>query len=113
MNTEALEQLRQANQTGDVQKSVTTARDAITQQIEAAQMPQSTKKLAAKLFQENHHPGQSFWLPMSALRRLCHAVTNLDVVKHLRRMRRVGLIEYSIDYQTQRVELKFITTQGE
>jgi hypothetical protein len=112
MNTEALEQLRQANQTGDAQGPITTARDTILQRIESAQMPQSTKKLAAKLLEENRNPGHSFIVPMSALRRLCHAVTNLDVVKHLRRMRRVGLIEYEIDYQTQRVELKFVATQG-
>jgi hypothetical protein len=50
---------------------------------------------------------------MITLRRLCHAVTNLDVVKHLRRMRREGLIEYSIDYANQRVELKFVVTAQE
>lgn len=83
-------------------------RDAIAARIDSATLPVATKKLARKLLDENRHPGQPFPVSMTILRQMRHAVTNLDVLKDLRRMQRAGLIEYEIDYMAQKVTLKFV-----
>lgn len=88
--------------------SVPTSRDAITKSIDDAKMPVATKKLAAKLLARNQAPGTRFVVTLSALRELCHAATNLDVIKHLRRMRAAGLVDYVIFFGPQKVELWFI-----
>lgn len=85
-----------------------TPRDAITKSITDATMPVAAKKLAAKLLAKNKAPGTHFVVTMLDLRAMCHAATNLDVIKHLRRLRAANLVEYTINFGTQKVEMRFI-----
>lgn len=85
-----------------------TPRDAITKSIVDAKMPVATKKFAAKLLARNQSHGTRFVVTFSVLRGLCHAATNLDVIKHLRRMRAAGLVDYVIFFGPQKVELWFV-----
>ena len=89
-----------------------TPRDIITKHIAHAQMPAATKKLAAKLLAHNQQPGTRFLVKMAELRGICHAATNIDVLKHLRRMRAIGLLEYTIFFGTQTAEMRFVTTRA-
>lgn len=85
-----------------------TDRATITARIRAAHMPQVTKKLAGKLLERNLLLGDTFHLTFGALRQMCHGSDNLQVTKHLRRMRMASLITYTIDFQAQQVALKFV-----
>lgn len=89
-----------------------TPRDDLTKRIAHAQMPVAAKKLAAKLLAKNKTPGTHFVVTMGELRGLCHAATNLDVIKHLRHMRATNLVEYTINFGAQRAEIKFLA-QGQ
>lgn len=88
-------------------------RDTITKAIALAQMPIAAKKLAAKLLAKNKTPGTHFVVAMGELRGLCHAPTNLDVIKHLRHMRAANLVEYTINFGAQRAEMKFVVKAQE
>jgi hypothetical protein len=85
-----------------------TIRDTIESRIREAHMPQATKKFATRLLQQNASVGTSFRLSMATLRKMRHAATNLDVIKCLARLRRVGLVTYSVEQQAQQVTLQFI-----
>ena len=89
-----------------------TPRDAIVKAIAHAQMPVAAEKLAAKLLAKNKTFGTHFVVTMGELRSLCHAATNLDVIKHLRHMRAANLLEYTINFGAQRAEMKFLA-QGQ
>jgi len=111
------------NITQDAESTVTPAewtpppppspRDALLKHIAHAQMPVAAKKLAAKLLARNQAPGTRFVVALSVLRELCHAATNLDVIKHLRRMRAAGLVDYVIFFGPQKVELWFVVKAQE
>ncbi len=83
-------------------------RAAIIARIRAAQMPQVTKKLASKLLERNLLLGDTFHLTFGVLRQMCHGTNNIEVTKHLRRMREKGIITYTIDFQSQQVALTFV-----
>lgn len=90
------------------EQSKQTPRSNVTARIREAQMPQVTKKFANRLLAENHNVGGTFNLSMANLRKLRFAATNLDVVKSLAKLRRVGLLTYAINQQTQVVEMRFV-----
>lgn len=90
------------------EQSHPTDRKEVEARIREAQMPQVTKKFANRLIVENHNVGGAFSLSMASLRKLRFAATNLDVVKSLAKMRRVGLIAYEINQTTQIVSIRFL-----
>lgn len=89
-----------------------TPRDDLTKRIAYAAMPVAAKKLAAKLLAKNQNVGTRFIVTMGELRTICHAATNLDVIKHLRQIRAANLVEYTINFGAQRAEMKFLA-QGQ
>lgn len=85
-----------------------TERSIIAARIREATMQQSTKKLAVKLLEGNLLVGDTFHITLSVLRHVCHAANNLEASKHLRKMRKVGLLTYNIDHKSGQVALKFV-----
>lgn len=103
--TQAPEQTEPTTQEQEEKRS---PRAHIITRIREERMPQATKKFANRLLAENHNVGSIFSLSMGKLRKLRHAATNLEVVKCLARLRRVGLIAYEINQTTQVVSIRFL-----
>lgn len=112
MNTEPITTAPETTEPAPV-TSRDAMRGAIIEWIAGAEMPQATKKLATKLLGRNQTPGTRFVVKLTELRGMCHAATNLDVIKHLRKMRAAGLVEYIVFFGTQLVELRFVTNRVE
>ena len=85
-----------------------TKRTNVIARISEARISQPTKKFAKRLLKQNYNVGSIFSLPMTALRQLRHAETNLDVVKSFRKLRAAGLMAYEINHQTQIVSMRFM-----
>lgn len=83
----------------------------LEERIAKAAIPHQSKQLARELLTVNRTVGFDFSVSMAKARKMCHAATNLDVIKHLRKLHHAGLIDYEFDSTNQRVIVRFLESE--